>query len=94
MSILCFLPPYFESIYTLLALHPGDTSPCPDGLPIRGNRYYQELSFEERLSLLLDQEISLRDKRKIERLTRQARFRLKAELANVDYSASHQLDAH
>ncbi|EGY28143.1 DNA replication protein [Candidatus Regiella insecticola 5.15] len=54
--------------------------------------HYQELSFEERLSLLLEQEISLRDKRKIERLTRQARLRLKAELANVDYSASRQLD--
>ncbi|MEA9446098.1 IS21-like element helper ATPase IstB [Candidatus Fukatsuia symbiotica] len=54
--------------------------------------HYQELSFEERLSLLLDQEISLRNQRKIERLTCQARFRLKAELANIDYSASRQLD--
>jgi DNA replication protein DnaC len=54
--------------------------------------HYQELSFEERLNLLLDQEMSLRDKRKIERLISQARFRLKAELTNVDYSASRQLD--
>lgn len=45
--------------------------------------HYQELSFEERLSLSLDQEISLRNQRKIERLTCQARFRLKAELANL-----------
>lgn len=53
---------------------------------------YQELSFEERLSLLVEQEISQRETRKIERLTQQAKFRLRAELANIDYRASRQLD--
>lgn len=53
---------------------------------------YQELTFEERLELLLSQEINQRENRKIERLERQAKFRLKAELADIDYSASRQLE--
>jgi DNA replication protein DnaC len=53
---------------------------------------YVEQSFEERLSLLLAHELSLREQRKIERLTRQARFRLRAELAQIDYQERRQLD--
>ncbi|WDE07713.1 ATP-binding protein [Thalassomonas viridans] len=52
---------------------------------------YLEQSFEERLSLLLAQEITGREQRRIERLTKQAKFRLKANLAQVDYSANRQL---
>ncbi|MGI2228340.1 IS21-like element ISShfr5 family helper ATPase IstB, partial [Shewanella frigidimarina] len=37
---------------------------------------YVEQSFEERLSLLLEHEITQRDQRKIDRLTRQAKFRV------------------
>jgi len=53
---------------------------------------YQEQSFTERLALLFDDEIHQRRQRKIERLIRQARFRLQAELAHIDYSAKRQLN--
>ncbi len=53
---------------------------------------YVEQSFEERLSLLLEHEIIGREQRKIERLTRQAKFRVSGTLAQLNYSASRQLD--
>ena len=46
---------------------------------------YMEQSFEERLSLLLDHEINGREQRRIERLTNQAKFRIKANLQELDY---------
>ena len=52
---------------------------------------YNEQSFMERLTLLLSQELSQRHSRKIERLSRQAHFRLRAELANLDYQASRNI---
>jgi DNA replication protein DnaC len=52
---------------------------------------YVELGFEERLALLLDNEIMQRDNRKIERLTRQAKFRVSAELSQLDYQSSRQI---
>ncbi len=55
---------------------------------------YVEQSFEERLSLLLEHEIIGREQRKIERLTRQAKFRVSGTLAQLNYSASRQLDKH
>lgn len=53
---------------------------------------YREQSFEERLMLLLDHEITQREQRKIARLTRQAKFRVQATLAQLHYSATRQLD--
>ena len=53
---------------------------------------YVEQSFEERLCLLLDHEITQRDQRKIDRLTRQAKFRVNGTLAQLDYGASRQLN--
>ncbi|WP_293748952.1 IS21-like element helper ATPase IstB [uncultured Paraglaciecola sp.] len=53
---------------------------------------YVEQSFEERLCLLLDHEITQRYQRKIERLTRQAKFRVNGTLAQLDYGASRQLN--
>lgn len=53
---------------------------------------YKEQSFIERLTLLLSQELSQREQRKIERLTRQARFRLRAEVAHIKYPAKRELD--
>jgi len=53
---------------------------------------YKEQSFLERLTLLLSQELSQREQRKVERLTRQARFRLRAEVENITYSAKRELD--
>ncbi|MEJ1469765.1 MAG: ATP-binding protein, partial [Candidatus Sedimenticola sp. (ex Thyasira tokunagai)] len=46
---------------------------------------YEGLPFIERLDLLLDQECLSRDQRKQERLIRQARFRLRACVQEIDY---------
>lgn len=54
--------------------------------------HYVEQSFEERLCLLLEHEITQRDQRKIDRLTRQAKFRVNGTLAQLNYGASRQLD--
>ncbi len=53
---------------------------------------YAELSFTERLQLLLEYELTQREQRRIERLTKQARFRQRAELADIHYKASRNLD--
>jgi len=46
---------------------------------------YEGLAFDERLALLVEQERLLRDERKRERLVRQARFKLQAAVADIDY---------
>ena len=46
---------------------------------------YEGLSFIERLNLLLDQETLTREQRKQDRLIRQAHFRLRANLQDIDY---------
>lgn len=53
---------------------------------------YRELSFEERLGLLLGQEQQGRSERRIERLVKQARFRLQANIEQIDYRARRNLD--
>lgn len=53
---------------------------------------YQELGFEERLSLLLEHEHQGRAQRRIERLIRQARFRLQANIEQLDYRPRRNLD--
>lgn len=53
---------------------------------------YQEQSFIERISLLLTHEIDRREQRKIERLVRQAKFRLPAQLSQLIYSAKRNID--
>lgn len=52
---------------------------------------YEELPFLERLSLLVEQEHTHRDERKHDRLIRQAHFRLKATIQEIDYQASRNL---
>jgi len=52
---------------------------------------YIEQSFEERLSCLLSVEIHEREQRKIERLTRQAKFRVQAEIEQIDYQAERHI---
>ena len=47
---------------------------------------YESLSFTERLSLLLEHEVLMRENRKQERLVRQARFKLNATVQEIDYS--------
>ena len=46
---------------------------------------HDELSFEERLALLLDHESTYRDNRRVERLLRSAKLRLNAHAADIDY---------
>ena len=54
---------------------------------------YEALSFVERLSLLLEQEQLGREQRKQERLIRQARFKLKACVQDIDYQHPRQIKA-
>jgi DNA replication protein DnaC len=53
---------------------------------------YAELSFNERLQLLLAHELTRREQRRIERLNSQAKFRQKAQLGELHYSASRNID--
>ena len=53
---------------------------------------YQEMSFEERLSLLLDEELTQRENKRIARLLKQAHFRLHAELEELDYRSGRGLE--
>ncbi len=52
---------------------------------------YEELGFIERLSLLVNSESTCRDNRKITRLLRQAKLRLHAQPADIDYQARRGL---
>ena len=46
---------------------------------------YEALAFDERLTLLLEQELLSREQRKQARLIRQAHFKLSATVADIDY---------
>lgn len=46
---------------------------------------YEALSFDDRLTLLVEQELLSREQRKQTRLIRQARFKLDASVADIDY---------
>ncbi|MEX0707799.1 MAG: IS21-like element helper ATPase IstB [Woeseia sp.] len=46
---------------------------------------YEGLAFNERLTLLLEQELLSREQRKQARLSRQARFKLNATVTDIDY---------
>ena len=52
---------------------------------------YEELPFLERLDLLLSHELEVRQQRKQTRLIRQARFKLQASLAQIDYHSRRNL---
>lgn len=52
---------------------------------------YEELGFLERLSLLVNSEVTCRDNRKITRLLKQAKLRLNAQPADIDYRARRGL---
>ena len=54
-----------------------------------GNSLYNDLSFEERLSMLLDREITYREDRQLKILLRKAKFRYSgACIEDIDYKAS------
>ena len=48
---------------------------------------YGELSFEERLSMLLEYEILHRNQNKVKLLRRQARLRLNAQISQISYNS-------
>ena len=52
---------------------------------------YEELSFMERLGLLVNCESTCRDNRKIQRLLKQARLRLNAHSADINYQSKRGL---
>ena len=52
---------------------------------------YDELPFAERLELLLDREFQTREYRKQDRLVRQARFKLRASIQDIDYQHPRNL---
>lgn len=55
---------------------------------------YAELSFEERLGLLVDRELLARDNRRLQRLLKTAKLRLPAAIEELDYSRPRGLDRH
>ena len=52
---------------------------------------YEALPFLERLGLLVEQECLMRDQRKQDRLIRQARFKLRATVQDIDYQHPRNL---
>ncbi len=52
------------------------------------------LSFEERLGLLVDEEWTFRENRRLQRLLKEAKLRLAAVPEDIDYGASRGLDRH
>lgn len=57
-----------------------------------GNSEYQKLSFEERLGLLVDNEVTERESRRLKTRLKTAKFRQNACMQDVDYKASRGLD--
>jgi DNA replication protein DnaC len=54
---------------------------------------YRELSFEERLGLLIDRELTLRDTKGLERRLRTARLRINASVEDIDFKHPRKLDS-
>jgi DNA replication protein DnaC len=52
---------------------------------------YGELGFIERISLLVNNELTVRDQRKINRLLKNAKLRISAHASDLDYSAGRGL---
>jgi DNA replication protein DnaC len=47
---------------------------------------YDDISFDERLALMINQEITSRDDKRLQRLLKTASFKIKARLEDVDYT--------
>lgn len=58
----------------------------------RGSSQYAELSFEERVGLLVDAEWTAREQRKLSRRLRAAKLRHAASLENIDFKAPRRLN--
>jgi DNA replication protein DnaC len=58
----------------------------------KANPEVSALSFEERISLLIDREMAERENRQLIRLLKEARLKIPATLEDLDYNASRGLD--
>lgn len=58
----------------------------------RINTAIHSLSFEDRISMLVDAECLSRDNRRLKRLTKNARMKVGASIEDIDYRASRSLD--
>lgn len=58
----------------------------------QGHSMTQTLSFEERLGLLVDMEITARDNRRLQTRLRKAKLKHEAALEDIDYQAPRNLD--
>lgn len=58
------------------------------------NPQYAELSFEERLSILVDLEVLQRDNGRLRRRLKKAHFHLDATLEDFDFAPSRSIDRH
>jgi DNA replication protein DnaC len=56
------------------------------------NTKYQDLAFEDRLGLLIDYELTRRSDRRLKRQIKQASFREKATISDLDMSAKRGID--
>jgi DNA replication protein DnaC len=54
---------------------------------------YRDLSFEERLGLLIDRELTLRDTKGLERRLKAARLRINATVEDIDFKHPRRLDS-
>ena len=59
-----------------------------DALELQWNQpqTYDELSFDERIGLLVNQEVTSRENKRLQRLLKAARFKINARLEDVDYT--------
>lgn len=59
-----------------------------DALALQWNQphTYDDLSFDERIGLLINQEVTSRDNNRLQRLLKAARFKITARLEEVDYT--------
>jgi len=64
-----------------------------DALALQWNQphTYDDLSFDERIGLLINQEVTSRDNNRLQRLLKAARFKITARLEEVDYTHPRDL---
>ena len=73
---------------TLTQLRTIKLSGMADALELQWDQpqTYDNISFDERLALMINQEITSRDDKRLQRLLKTASFKLKARLEDVDYT--------
>ena len=73
---------------TLTQMRALKLSGMADALELQWNQpqTYDDLSFDERLALMINQEMTSRDNKRLQRLLKSAHFKVSANLENVDYT--------